>query len=410
MVRSHIFPIAALGALMIPPPLVALLPVRPLAALATSHTKRYCLPSSPTAPTPQESLAAIQSLITEKGGFLYAFNGRGEARDRLNDFLGIELSQVKPRFFQSFIYAENTYVPREDLEKKLQKVRDCDETDGEFFFRVAGPEGAGKSAIIAHMFGGRPGAIAVEITEDSSMESIVASILGKCGISTDEMQLQVSHLMDPLLKAWKTRGAPVKIIMEMNVREAHRSLLGAVRYTAKKLAHFATVVIVTSGSNGGADFGAFYQEPRLKTVWVDAMTNAEALSYARKINVPLSEAELTRFFDTVGTLPAQINELLFRSVEMGMSLDEIIHAEVIDATVGFNYFPFKKILASLKESPDGVKVRKFSGVKENGILLSDPELVAPFLKENVVLFHFPSHEYRLMTNAHKTAMRDYEMQ
>ena len=200
MVRSNILLVAALGALMIPPPLVALLPVRPQ---ATSHTKRYCLPSSPTAPTPQESLAAIQSFISEKGGFLYAYYGRGEARDKLNDFLGIELSQVKPRFFQSFTYAENTYVPREEVEKKLQKVRDRDETFGEFFFRVAGPEGAGKSAIIARMFGGRPGTIAVEITEDSSMESIVASILGKCGISTDEKQLQVEHLMDPLLKAWK---------------------------------------------------------------------------------------------------------------------------------------------------------------------------------------------------------------
>ena len=138
------------------------------------------------------------------------------------------------------------------------------------------------------------------------------------------------------------------------------------------------------------------------------MTNAEALSYAKTNKIDLSEEELQRFFDKVGTLPIQINSMRDFLEDEDMSLDEIIDEEVDSALTGLAAFPLQKILVELKKSPDGVKATIFKGIKEEGILLSDPMLVVSFMRNNVIKYHFPSREYQLMTNAYKTALLDYE--
>jgi hypothetical protein len=80
---------------------------------------------------------------------------------------------------------------------------------------------------------------------------------------------------------------------------------------------------------------------------VDAMTDAEALSYARQISISLSDDELRRFFDTVGTLPVQINNLLYY-LDNGMSLNEIIESEIDHARKDLVRFPLTKLLLALK--------------------------------------------------------------
>ena len=199
----------------------------------------------------------------------------------------------------------------------------------------------------------------------------------------------------------------MNIIMEMDRGNADASTLGAVRSAAKTLAQYATVIVVLSESNGALEFDV-NREPRLRIIWVDAMTNAEALCYAKTMNIALSEEELQRFFDKVGTLPIQINNLQDFLEDESMSLDEIIDEEVDNAACGLAAFPLQKILVALKKSPDGVKATVFKGIKDEGVLLSDPMLVASFMRNNVIKYHFPSKEYRLMTNALKTALLDYE--
>jgi hypothetical protein len=100
---------------------------------------------------------------------------------------------------------------------------------GEFYFVVAGPTGAGKSPLIAHMFANSPGTIVVTIYQYSSPPAIVSQILSSCWVHLDKNEVfGVKILQEPLIKASQNKGAPVTIIIELNVYNPDQSTLGPV--------------------------------------------------------------------------------------------------------------------------------------------------------------------------------------
>ena len=72
-------------------------------------------------------------------------------------------------------------------------------------------------------------------------------------------------------------------------------------------------------------------------------------------------------------------------------------------------FSLQSILVALKKSPEGVKTEDFKGKEVKGLLLSQPKDVgAAMKKQNAIVYHFESNEYRMFSKAHKTALKQYE--
>lgn len=353
----------------------------------------------------QPTLEQITLLIKTAEGVTKLVKSGGKALERFNLFLANQLASAKPEF-GVYITDTNPYCTRQDLEKSLELVRaHVDTVDGTYFI-VTGPKGAGKSTSVAQMFSS-PGTVVVTISQNSSPDSIVDSILGACNIVGDAKGLGVEQLKQPLIDAKNKKGSPLTIVIEMDRGGADSSTLSAIKSASKSLAKYATVIIVLSETNGALEFG-INREKREVIIWVDGLTNNEALGYARSSGLTtsiLSDDQLIYFFNAVGTLPLDIRNLK-RDLSF-MSFEDIVSAAVLTARRSLRGFALKKILKKLKESPDGVAAEDFDGVKEEGVLLASPELVAPYM-ENVIMYHFPSGEYRLISNAFKTALAEYQ--
>jgi hypothetical protein len=92
------------------------------------------------------------------------------------------------------------------------------------------------------------------------------------------------------------------------------------------------------------------------------------------------------------------------------SLEEIINGSISEAKGDLVAFIHKPILKHLKTSPNGVSVESFYAIKSEGISLGVPKLVGPAMKlSNAIVYHFPSMEYRLQSQAHKTAIKIYDV-
>lgn len=397
--------IFALSSVLFAPPALSLQRSRILTIRTKTGSRLYDSPS--LLPTPEASIEVLSKMLAAGGGFVNLVTKGGKAKEQFLELFSRELSETIPSFSLSLTADKRPYIQRTDLERSLVKFRDRKSTKGEIYLVVVGPKGAGKSALVAHVFEGRPGTVVVDINQNSSPQSIVADILLSCSVRVGDKELSTKQLREPLVKAMAKKGSPVTIILEMNRGNGDLSTLGAVRSATKDLAQHANVIVVLSEANGALEFDC-NREPRQRVIWVDGFTNEEALSYAKENDIPLSEDDLQRFFDEVGTLPVQIDKLHDCFVDEGMSLEDIICAEVKRARVALVAFPFKKILIALKKSPDGVNVEDFDGVEERGVLLCSPTHVARYMEDNALKYHLPSSEYRLMTNAHKTALRSYE--
>ena len=141
-------------------------------------------------------------------------------------------------------------------------------------------------------------------------------------------------------------------------------------------------------------------EPRQKLIWVDGMTHNEAFKLSRSIGI--TKADLQIYFNKIGTFPLQIINL-----KMNLADSIPLEEDILNAQASFDGFELKELLKWLKQSPDGVPLSDLYAVKDQGILLASPESVASFMK-NVIMYHIPTREYRLMSNAFKIAIGTYE--
>jgi hypothetical protein len=133
------------------------------------------------------------------------------------------------------------------------------------------------------------------------------------------------------------------------------------------------------------------------------MTDREAAKVA--VNTGMSEfpAILEYFFKEVGTFPLPLF-LLRRDLCLGGSVRETIKKEVKHAESHLRAFKLKSILKQCKSlNSSGVKVEEFGESIEHNVLLSSPVEVAKYMGK-VLMYHVPSGEYRLVSNAYKTAL------
>jgi hypothetical protein len=345
------------------------------------------------------TLESIALLITAAGGIADLINKRGDGLEFFNSFITRKLSDSIPNFTE-LITEENPYTNRLALENELRSVRDRNTTAGEYYFVVVGPQGAGKSALISQIFNTR-GTVVVSIHQLVTPESIVSKIFAACGITSDAKGVEIEALLEPLKRARIAKSSPMNIVIEMNRGGADSATLMAIKSVCRTLATAATVVLVLSETNGALEYGTG-TEPRKKIIWVDSMTSKEAFHYARSIGISATDEQLQHYFKTVGTLPIQIRNLK-TDLFMGHSIDDIICDAIKNSIASLRSFPLTKIRNALKVSPNGVKVENFDGEKEDGIWLASPKQVAPHMVD-AIMYHFPSDEYRLTTNALKTAL------
>lgn len=340
----------------------------------------------------------------------------GEQWEKIAPIFGKRLSELTPKFTP----IENTYIAREGVDSALCRVRDRKSLLGHFYYLVLGPKGAGKSSLVANTFMNKKGAINVKIGNAGSPEAIVKEILSKCFIDAPTDTLDMNQLHDPLLKARESMKEPFNLIIELNMGSTDSRNLRTIKAAARSLAEYAKVILVLSDAN--AALSRMIGEPREKIIWVDAMTSAEALLLAKDIDIPLKDSELKEYFTKVGTLPIQIVDLL-DDLNDGKLLEEIIAAAIKEAKDNLASFPLQGILARMKQYPaaidaissmegletevlDGVSSSLFAGEVEDGVNLAAPEEVARKMN-NVLMYHFPSREYRLTINALRTALRTY---
>ena len=103
--------------------------------------------------------------------------------------------------------------------------------------------------------------------------------------------------------------------------------------------------------------------------------------------------------------------MLFRSaLKEGIPVAQIVKDAVLAAKADLVAFKLKPILTALKATPDGVDVSAFDGVEYEGVDLAEPMDVAVFMKKkNCIVYHMPSHQYRLASRAHRTALMQYKV-
>lgn len=247
-----------------------------------------------------------------------------------------------------------------------------------------------------------PGTVTISISRNSSPASIVSRLLSVCDIADSE-GVNIDEFRTCFRKAQEIKGSPIIIVFEMNCGSNDHTSIATVRSAAKALGMYATVVIVSEYSNGLIEFGLNY-EPRQLPVWVENMSNIEALGYAKNIglNNILTDDQLEYYFNTVGTSPLEVL-LLTYGTSRYETFDQLVKEEIENVQSQIAAFQLKTILTKLRKSPDGVSIRDFDSEYENGIMLSSPECVFPYMK-NVILYHRPSYQYRFTSNAFKTAI------
>ena len=95
--------------------------------------------------------------------------------------------------------------------------------------------------------------------------------------------------------------------------------------------------------------------------------------------------------------------------EEGASVDELIAATLKEARQEFVAFALKPILQALKNNPEGVSPDYFNNVECKGIDLSNPGAVGAAMKDsNAILYDMKENRYKLISQAHKVALRKYD--
>jgi hypothetical protein len=91
-------------------------------------------------------------------------------------------------------------------------------------------------------------------------------------------------------------------------------------------------------------------------------------------------------------------------------VDDVLGQAEIDLVA----FPHQEILKALKKHPDGVSADYFRGQKSKGIRLNVPNLapwgVGPAMRDTkAIVYRMELDQYQLISTAHKTALRTYNV-
>jgi hypothetical protein len=96
-------------------------------------------------------------------------------------------------------------------------------------------------------------------------------------------------------------------------------------------------------------------------------------------------------------------------VNKGASVDAFIKKQLDEAEQDLVAFALQPILKALKEQPDGVSPKYFKKEEYKGIDMSVPEAVGKAMQgSHAVLYDMKEGRYKLISHAHKVALRTYD--
>jgi hypothetical protein len=305
----------------------------------------------------------------------------------------IKNSSVPPGRVQELEQAKE-YVHRTDLEEQITSILNV----------LYGSKGCGKCTLVEKCITGKKGVVSVLVSsvfdKERILQKMTTKIMGKDAPAVTEEEL-VAALRDA-----KVDGRLATVVFEIERGEGaeQTACIRNVRSLSKMFAQVCNCIIILSEANAILVFG---RDPaREQYILVPDLSDAEALEYmqARK-GVEVDAKEMTRLFDSVGTNAAKLLDFVSQDV----SVDDFIAEELGKARQDLVAFQLKPILKALKEHPEGVRPEYFNNEKYEGIDLSNPVAVGTAMKgSNAILYDMKARRYKLISQAHKVALRNYE--
>jgi hypothetical protein len=298
----------------------------------------------------------------------------------------------------------NKYIRRPDLEETMMSILDRKEADDTYVV-LYGSKGCGKSVLVEKCIMNRKGVVSVLVSsvfqKSAILQVMTSEIMGTGAPAATEEQLVAA------LDEAKVEGRLATVVFEIERGDSTDQIecVDAVRSLSKQFAQVCNCIIVLSEAKAIIVFG---RDPaREKYILVPDLTVDQARMYIkarRGAVVDEEEEEMKRLFDNVGTNAA----MLLSFVNQGGSVDAFIQERLDTAAQDLVVIPLKPILKALKIHPDGVRPAYFKNQKYEGIDMSDPKAVGRAMGSNAVLYDIKEMRYKLMSQAHKVALRNYE--
>ena len=182
--------------------------------------------------------------------------------------------------------------------------------------------------------------------------------------------------------------------------------VNAARGVAKDLAATCNVIIVLSEANAVLEFGK--DGDRVNMIFIDELTEPEALKYIVALGLELSEVDIKYVIENVGMNPGALTSMQ-EWINKGNSVHDFVAMELAAARRDLARFPHKAILKALKEHPEGVDPEYFKHMENDGVDLSEPFAVGEAMKKsNAIAYRIELGKYMIISRCHQVALRSYD--
>jgi hypothetical protein len=314
----------------------------------------------------------------------------------------IKNSSVPPGRVQE-LEQRKRYVHRTGLEEQINAILSRDEANDHYFI-LYGSKGCGKSTLVEKCTTGKNGVVSVLVSsvfdKAAILKTMSTEIMGEHAPAVTEKKL-VTALHDA-----KVGGRLATVVFEIERGEGaeQTACIRNVRSLSKMFAQVCNCIIILSEANAILVFGQ--DEARERYILVPDLSDTEALEYVRaRKGGDVDVKDMMRLFDSVGTNAAKLLDFVSRDG----SVDEFIADKLGRARQDLVAFQLKPILKALKENPEGVSPEYFRNEEYKAIDLSSPVAVGTAMKgSNAILYDMEDRRYKLISQAHKVALRNYE--
>jgi hypothetical protein len=375
--------------------------------LCTDRSKAFVIFTSQRIVT----LGAVVSFLAT--GIYLIFMNYGNIKQVASDFALFFVANISTSTYPDFV--EDSYVERSELENRI--THQMTKTPNGKYCIVYGNKSVGKSSLItkcatATSKDDKKGYVRVVLSNAENPEDVLKSLFKvlNCEIMPPNVNIDIETEMRNVHEKY---GLYPVIVFEVERGGAveDKKVLGNVRSIAKRLAETCNCIIVVSESHAILEFGK--DVFREDYIFVDELSIDEATTYLKK-RIPEMTADdmKTQVFDTIGTNPGGLNDLVITKGE-GIPVNTFVENILSKATQDLRLFPLQTILRSLKNLPDpelGVAAHHFGDQLEIGVKLSKPKEVAVIMKQdnNPLLYRMDTYRYYLLSTAHRTALQSYE--
>jgi hypothetical protein len=293
------------------------------------------------------------------------------------------------------------YVPRPDLEKKIMSILNRKEANDKYLV-LYGLKGGGKSVLIDKCIMQRKGVVKVLVSsvfhKSAILQVMTGKILGKGAPVATEEELAAA------LEGAKVGGRLATVVFEIERGDStdQMACVANVRSLSKLFAEVCNCIIVLSEAKAIVAFG---RDPAREIfVLVPELTFDQAMMYINARGSVVEAEEMKHVFDNVGANVAMLRSF----VDYDGSVEAFIQEWLDTAEQSLMEFPFKPILTALKIFPEGVRPAYFKNIVYKNIDMSVPSAVGMAMDSNAVLYDIVEKRYKLMSQAHKVALRHYE--